>query len=538
MPANPNPCTKLGGAVRVANSMVLPNDQVQFHVPDDGNINGFMGYMVSRTPIGKRHAQDKANHWTIFLDTLNYSGPVYYISSWFWDSISAWHPESTSWADPDILINYAQQGIEGRIGGFLFIDEHGTRWIKTNEIAIPRDKINDEFEYYVTLSTAHSKYTTDWAVDAMEPLLSGTGTNKQKSINYILESSQDLRSEPNCYIHKNSHGEGAYGLSIFYNQKFFGFGVGDEYPPNDSKDQEDSEAAHCYMRLKLNKNKLTCNNRSGFCTTYKYIEVDPDDPTTGTPVPKHRVPKYARDALDAAEFEPNRANDGRFYGPPAETEEACFERPGPADPKLYCTRLQSGTWVGFKWYRFVDQPELNQVFASMKNADRDAAKCYMQERIERLHEAVNNGGDLPRWFQPPQGDDKLPADLVSVDPGYLVTPPPGLEKGFVPVPMWERNREPSPDCDVFLGEYSSEPDPFPANYYDGHVWENGWYHNQKCPANLESNGEFDFPGTVYPYPYKNYAAGRKPYVVPLKEDVAMVLKNNPVICGLDSDPDP
>lgn len=126
MPTGPNPCTKLGGAVRVANSMVLPNDPVQFQVPNDGNINGFLGYMVSRTPIGKRHKKDRANHWTIFLDAENCSGPVYYIASWFWDSISAWHPDSVTWAEPDRLIYYAEQGHEGNVGGFKFTDEYGS----------------------------------------------------------------------------------------------------------------------------------------------------------------------------------------------------------------------------------------------------------------------------------------------------------------------------------------------------------------------------------------------------------------------------
>ena len=55
--------------------------------------------------------------------------------------------------------------------------------------------------------------------------------------------------------------------------------------------------------------------------------------------------------------------------------------------------------IAHRRYRFVDQPELNQVFASLPEGGREAAKCFMQARIERLHAAqqVRNASLL---FQP------------------------------------------------------------------------------------------------------------------------------------------
>ncbi|MEC8050470.1 MAG: hypothetical protein VX210_06725, partial [Myxococcota bacterium] len=58
----PQPCTVLGGAVRIANNLLMPNDFVGF---DGEDVDGFMGYMLSRTPVGKRSATDNANYWTI-----------------------------------------------------------------------------------------------------------------------------------------------------------------------------------------------------------------------------------------------------------------------------------------------------------------------------------------------------------------------------------------------------------------------------------------------------------------------------------------
>eukprot|EP00536_Pseudo-nitzschia_multiseries_P005126 jgi/Psemu1/285561/fgenesh1_pg.93_\ len=509
----PNMCTKLGGAVRVSNNIVLPNDQIQFEVPENGKIDGFLGYMLTRTPIGKRSAEDKANHWTIILDAENFSGPIYYISSWFWDSIASWHPQSSSWADPSILISYAQEGFEGSIGSFEFTDENGSTWIRTNKVAFPRDNINDAFTDTATLATGHSIYADDWATNALEGMLSGSGPGFRQTVDHFLQISQSSRKKPECITQFESHGDGALELSMRDDSMLFlGFGIGDDLPDDENQEFDESNEAHCHTRLVLDTSKMSCDEDSAFCQIRRYIRIDKSDILKGVLVEDEEVPAHVKHALDVIDFEPTKMNDGRYLGPPGETEKACFDTPGPApaDPRLYCTRLASGTWLGFRWYRFVDQPELNQVFASIQDPDaRNAAKCFMQERIERLHEAVATGGPTPRWFRPPQGDEELPAEKVRIDPAYLVTPPKSLEKGFVPVAVWERNREVSEDCEVFLGEYDSEPEPYPEGYYDGFVRHEGEYYNQECPANLESNGPFTFPGTVYPYPHKNYDQPRQ-----------------------------
>jgi hypothetical protein len=147
--------------------------------------------------------------------------------------------------------------------------------------------------------------------------------------------------------------------------------------------------------------------------------------------------------------------------------------PGPAspDPRLYCTRTRKASWITWRWYRFGDQPELNQVFASIPmEAERRDARCFMQQRVERLHRLQNQGqGQAPtRWFDFPFGGEAaLPKEKVSLDPSLLVTPPAGLEVGFVPVPVYQRPREKRKDCEVVLGEAKEESEPLPANYYEG-----------------------------------------------------------------------
>ena len=123
----------------------------------------------------------------------------------------------------------------------------------------------------------------------------------------------------------------------------------------------------------------------------------------------------------------------------------------------------------------------------------------MQARIERLHEAQSNGGLAAQWFDAPQGAEDLPAAKVSIDPALLLTPPQGLEKGFVPISIYERKRTMPENCEVIVGSTTSEPHPLPAGYYEGYAWDGGWYDREICPANSESNGTFSYPGRVYPY---------------------------------------
>ena len=58
----------------------------------------------------------------------------------------------------------------------------------------------------------------------------------------------------------------------------------------------------------------------------------------------------------------------------------------------------------------------------------------------------------------------------------------------------------------------------------------------QCPANQETNVIFPHPGTIYPYPLKDYNSSRKAYEVPLRENVGEGLDDSPLMCNLASDP--
>jgi hypothetical protein len=75
--------------------------------------------------------------------------------------------------------------------------------------------------------------------------------------------------------------------------------------------------------------------------------------------------------------------------------------------------------VTYSWYRFVDQPSLQPCHWSA------AKKASLQAFVAQLHAHWT----MDRDYMVPPTHGKL----VSLDPALVVTPPPGLEAGYVPI---------------------------------------------------------------------------------------------------------
>jgi hypothetical protein len=95
-----------------------------------------------------------------------------------------------------------------------------------------------------------------------------------------------------------------------------------------------------------------------------------------------------------------------------------WKKPGPvAGP--FQSNLGDGSVVTYFWYRFADQPAL-------LNADlTDQERENLQARVEKLHRVWKKD----REYLPAPRIGKL----AELDPAVLVTPPAGLEAGYVPI---------------------------------------------------------------------------------------------------------
>jgi hypothetical protein len=106
----------------------------------------------------------------------------------------------------------------------------------------------------------------------------------------------------------------------------------------------------------------------------------------------------------------------------AEPLRGSWAKPGPtAGP--FETTLVDGSTVRFYWYRFIDQPVFQQL--DWTPEEREA----LQKLIEQMHRHWKIDGT----YLPGPSD----GELARFDPALFVTPPKGLEVGYVPIVTWQ-----------------------------------------------------------------------------------------------------
>jgi len=97
---------------------------------------------------------------------------------------------------------------------------------------------------------------------------------------------------------------------------------------------------------------------------------------------------------------------------------SCWKRPGPAAGPFQA-HPGDGSVVTYYWYRFADQPALLNADLTVKERED------MQARVVKLH---RNWTKDREYLAPPTR-----GKLAEIDPALIVTPPPGLEAGYVPI---------------------------------------------------------------------------------------------------------
>ena len=124
----------------------------------------------------------------------------------------------------------------------------------------------------------------------------------------------------------------------------------------------------------------------------------------------------AETGLTQARFERPKRSPKAYVTP--EDPASCWRRPGPkAGP--FQAHPGDGSAVTYYWYRFADQPAL--LNADLTDKERES----LQAKVEKLHRNWKKDRD----YLPPPTIGKL----ADIDPALIVTPPAGLEAGYVPI---------------------------------------------------------------------------------------------------------
>jgi hypothetical protein len=137
------------------------------------------------------------------------------------------------------------------------------------------------------------------------------------------------------------------------------------------------------------------------------------------PIPPSAVP--AETGLAAEKFPVSKK--GAAYITPTTS---AWEKPGPATAPTTVT-LNDGSQVTYAWYRFIDQPVFQQYHW-------DEGR---KQRLQKLVTEIQARWTIDRQYMPPPSA----GSLVRLDPALIVTPPPGMETGYVPIVIGQRARQ-------------------------------------------------------------------------------------------------
>lgn len=398
------------GVAQLSNRLLIPPDALPFQGTPHGQ---FLGYSWMALPFTEPTTGDPPTgeqSWTCFLSAANFKGPIAYYIPETWSKVGKLFNEP-------FLHGRGLDSRPGVMGGgameintvprFDAKDAKGTVYSKIPKLQFPVDEQGRA--YLVQDVTYYSKKALydnfkSWRMGG--PVCSGRfdGKNSWKPKLKTHTTSYDQEG-------KKMTGIGSVFDTIIFDGNVWG--------------------------LKWTRSTVSPNGE--FPQYYKQVGSELIA-VAATDVP-------VETNLHTQEFPLAKA--GVPYTSPAT---GAWTQPG-AKRGPFTVKLIDGSEVTYAWYRFVDQPSFQQYHWS------EEKKAKLQAFVEKLH--ANWTIDRDYMAPPTQGK------LVALDPALIVTPPAGLEVGFVPIVT--RQDFKAPDLAkivtpaMLAGRYQHDPN------------ENGWH---------------------------------------------------------------
>ena len=390
------------GVAQLSPWVLWPPDGLNLKQGTCGELFGY-GYLPlpltpAKTITAGKNIPTGEQSWTLFLNTGNFKGPVAFFTPYFWSAGAVSEPQFSG----------------------MLLDSRPSD---------PNRALQMETQHVPSIQSADAKGET---YARIAPTFFPTGTDGQSRLVHQITSynKQALWDAVKTWFEGGAEASGAIRPEGAVLHRFTGGGGATWriYPDNTAKDEKVPVAWNTFATP-----VAPDPNTFGYRWDPKFVTRT--DAGFG---PLVKLPEYYRlDRRGAkAQWVPVRAEEV-----PAETglTQARFERPAGRRPKTYVTpedaaspwktpgpkagpfeaRPGDGSVVTYYWYRFADQP-------AMLNADlTDPEREALQARVEKLHRTWTKDRD----YLPPPAFGKL----AELDPGLIVTPPPGLEVGYVPI---------------------------------------------------------------------------------------------------------
>ncbi len=391
------------GVAQLSPWVLWPPDGLNLKQGTCGQLFGY-GYLslpltkAKSTTAGK-NVPTGNNCWTLFLNTGNFKGPVAFFTPYFWSRVTVDEPRLAGMfldsrpSGPNKALQMETQYIPS----VQSVDKKGRIYARIAPTSFPRGPKGDSVVVHQV--TAYNKKALwnkvkAWfeggppASGAIDPtgasvhIFPGRGGATWKIYTPTVPRDKRIPIDWNSFATPTAIDSITYGFR--WNKQLV--------TRKDTTEGPLVTLPEYYQLMKDNNKKA------------RWVVVQPED-----------VP--AETELAEVSFKRPLDEPSKPYVTPDDPE-SCWKKPGPvAGP--FQAYPGDGSVVTYYWYRFADQPAL-------LNADlTDKERQDLLSRVEKLHRHWKKDRDYLE--QPRIGK------LADIDPALIVTPPPGLEVGYVPI---------------------------------------------------------------------------------------------------------
>ena len=390
------------GVAQLSSNVVWPPDGLNLTQGTIGELVGY-GYLPLplATPKKKTSGADVPTGdqcWTLFLNTTNFKGPVTFFTPYFWSRASVEKPSFGGMfldarpSNPNKAVQMETQYVPA----YEASDGNGVKYARIAPTRFPR--LVDRTSALVHQMTAYKKSALwdsvkEW-FDGGEPA-AGTIDSEAAVVHEFSDrggSTWKIYPPRTAREDKIALNWSDFAKPTAIDATTFGYQW-------DERLVADSPADGSLVTL----------------PQYYRLTERPDGRKRWIAVSADEVPDET--GLRAVEFPRAERGQTQPYVTPDEPT-SCWKSPGPvAGP--FTAKPGDGSVVTYYWYRFADQPAL--LNADLTDAERES----MQQKVEKLHRVWKKDQEyLPA---PKRGQ------LAELDPALIVTPPSGLEIGYVPI---------------------------------------------------------------------------------------------------------
>lgn len=359
------------GLIQISNQILMPPDGMVFQRDDSAPQLGVTWHSLNLPRFDRAFgSQAGDNSWTLFMNSSNFKGPLVFVAPQFWVDGSISNP---------LQKNLTMDMKSGSVGGLAsewnsipyhrYVDPSGKIYTKIPELEFPVDS-NGDF----SISRDFRAYSSKAISSSLSSVLGGSGKLPAELTNQEIYVGKLVGNSPKVYQEGKTLGTLSELLSAktFDGGDAFGFSVA---------------------------------GKSGLVKLSQYFV---ESGNTKVEVPAAQAPE----ALVAASFGDPQFKSSFVYQYPSWWDAS------PSSSSDFTVDLSDRSQVVYRWYKFVDQPAL-QRFELNASEKSNLQSAIIKMQTDWAHSALMS--------EPTKGS------LATFDQGMLVTPPKGLEFGYVPI---------------------------------------------------------------------------------------------------------